>query len=31
MPDKLANAWDAVKDVPNIANTSRTPDTVGVS
>jgi hypothetical protein len=31
VPDKLADAWDAVKDYPKIANTSRALDTVGVS
>ena len=31
MSDKLASAWDAVKDVPNTVNTSRVLDTVGVS
>jgi hypothetical protein len=31
VPDKLADAWDAVKDVPKIANTTRALDTVGVS
>jgi hypothetical protein len=29
-PDKLADAWDAVKDDPNIANTSRALDTFGL-
>ena len=31
VPDKLADAWDAVKDDTNIANTGRALDTVGVS
>jgi hypothetical protein len=31
LPDKLANAWDAVKDDPNITNVSRALDTVGQS
>jgi hypothetical protein len=31
VPDKLADAWDAVKDDPNIANTSRAVDTFGLS
>jgi hypothetical protein len=31
VPDKLADAWDAVKDGPKIANTTRALDTVGVS
>ena len=30
VPDKLAEAWDAIKDGPNIANASRRLDTVGV-
>jgi len=31
VPDKLADAWDAVKDEPKIANKSQALDTVGVS
>lgn len=31
MPDKLAEAWDMVKDGPKDANTSRVLDAVGVS
>ena len=31
VPDKLADAWDAVKDDPNIASTGRALDTVGMS
>jgi len=31
VPDKLAEAWDAIKDGPNIANARRRLDTVGVS
>ena len=31
VPDKLADAWDAVKDDPKFANMSREFDTVGVS
>jgi hypothetical protein len=31
IPDKLADAWDAVKDDPKIANTSRAVDAVGLS
>jgi hypothetical protein len=31
VPDKLADAWDAVKDDPKIADTSRAVDTVGLS
>jgi hypothetical protein len=30
LADKLADAWDAVKDDPKIANTSGVLDTVGV-
>ena len=30
VPDKLAEAWDAVKDDPGVAKASREPDTVGV-
>jgi hypothetical protein len=31
VPDKLADAWDAVKDDPKITNMSRALDTVGAS
>ena len=30
VPEKLADAWDAVKDDPNIANTGRALNIVGV-
>jgi hypothetical protein len=30
-PDKLAEAWDAIKDGPNVVSTSRKVDTIGVS
>jgi hypothetical protein len=31
VPDKLADAWDAVKNDPKVTNMSRALDTVGVS